>query len=107
MSRQDVAHHYDEPEIDEPRVEKQWNGKPAPESEDPNSVIKVWQISPHTDQSYDDCIIRDYHQAIKWAQGLVETVMDDDQRLPATIDIRLVEMRLCDFREIQDADYDG
>jgi len=102
MSKQDVSHHYAEPEADEPQVEKQWDGEPAPTNETPDALIKVWQISPHTDRSYDCCIIRDYHKAMKWAQDLVETVMDDDDWLPATIEIKLTEMRLGNFLELQE-----
>jgi len=74
-----------------------FEGNPLPEKEDPHTIVTVWKVTPHCDKSYDYCVIRDYHRAMLWAQSLVETIMDDDDRIPVTIKIETVQMELFEY----------
>ena len=77
-----------------------YHGKLIPNDEPPEKRIIVWTVEPSIDSSYDITIIRSYHQAVSYAQSVVESLMDDpDQQYPVTVKIGQMEMTVSDLKE--------
>jgi hypothetical protein len=78
------------------KAEMDWEGREVAADEDPNEPITAWRFRPG--RSGDECIVRDYHRAIKYAKDLIRSKMDDfdenDMRhgVPIRIEIDLVRI---------------
>jgi len=76
--------------------------KPRYENETPKTVIRVWEITPNLDSSYDSAIIRGYQEAVEYAKSVVSSLMDDiADEFPIEIKIASVEITLAEYEEFQ------
>lgn len=78
-------------------MNKDHYGRPITEDEPLNKVIKVWEITPHVDTSYDTLVEREYQKAVEAAKCVVEHLMDEPFEGCLEIKIRLIEMTLEDY----------
>lgn len=53
-----------------------WQGKPVPESETPDTKILVWVITPGMG-GFDEIWVRDWQRAISHAQDILEDSADE------------------------------
>ena len=93
---------------------RNWQGEKITVNEDPQSVIKVWQIEPHLNGEYDSAVVRGYQDALIYAKDVVEYVMDeyedicnydiDELGKGQIVKISLIEMILEDYEGFQDDD---
>lgn len=86
-----------------------WKGKPIPENEPDDNIIRVWCVSPHKDSSYDYCVLRSWHDVCDYIRDMAESSLDgaglegeinptSDE--PFTIKVWLQDMKKCDYDEI-------
>ena len=86
-----------------PAASFDWEGRPLPELESPDDVIRVWKITPHRDRDADHTLERDYRKAVGIAEDTIAGLMDDpsrDESGPIVVTVEIVEMTLADYLEI-------
>jgi len=81
-----------------------WQGKPVPEGETDDTVIDVWEITPHPDDSYTHTVTRSWQDVNEVMNRVPELYLDgadqDRCREGVTITIRLKSMTLGEYRRI-------
>jgi hypothetical protein len=84
--------------------ERDWEGKPLPPDETADAVIKVWEISPHPNGTYDYTLIRSWHEVKRFLADTAELYLHDlDESECAegvTIKIRLVTVTRDEYEEV-------
>jgi len=79
-----------------------FEGKDVEENELPDKVITVWEIEPSLDPSFTHVVIRCYGDAVRYAQIVVERLMDDENtELPVSVNISQREIALQEYVELQ------
>lgn len=79
-----------------------WEGKPLPESEPDDAIIRVWCVSRMRGEEADEIVIRDY---IRFQEYITENLgvwlenytEDDLMGSGAKLDVRLLEYKKCDY----------
>lgn len=82
-----------------------WQGMPIPEGETDETVIKVWEVTPHPDGHYTHAVIRSWQQVNDFMCRVPEMYLDgvseDECREGVTLTIKLRQMSLGEYREIE------
>jgi hypothetical protein len=85
-----------------------WEGKDVQPNESPETMIRVWCVSPHTDGSYDYCIMRSWDQVCDFIRETAESHLDEmglpgeefpTQKDPFVIKVWLEEMSKNEYDE--------
>lgn len=89
------------------KPELDWRGLPVPECESLDERFLVWVIE--TPEAKCDIYIRSYHEAIKYAQNLIEQLMDstEEEELKehgVDLKVRLKEVNGHDMLELYSED---
>lgn len=76
-------------------TERDWQGRPVPADESPETVIKVWEITPHLSDKYDGLMVRGWQEMLDQlrviAEHRLEDAEDDDLSEGLTFTVRLTE----------------
>ncbi|OWK34254.1 hypothetical protein [Fimbriiglobus ruber] len=86
-----------------------WEGRPVPADESPDTRINVWQISPHpTDPAYDFYVERSWQAMLKYMRSGFEGLLErhefvDGKNDALDIKVELVEMTLSEYDDIINA----
>jgi len=84
-------------------IDTDCQGLPVPTNETRDTIITVWDISPHVSSDYSSCICRSYQRAVQLAKDTVEHLMDDPyQELPVSVTIKQRQMSLGDYEDATD-----
>lgn len=82
-----------------------YHGRPVSENESPDTIIKVWEISPHPDsREYDCCVIRSWQHMLDYVSNHLDDVLDrlepEDEKAGISIRFRVIEMTRGDYDEL-------
>ncbi len=80
-----------------------YTNRPIPADETPETVIKVWKVSPSAAE-FDDYLIRGWQGMLTFVRDQMERMLEDvdDEATAASIHVELVEMTRQELDEAED-----
>lgn len=83
-----------------------WEGRPIPENETPDTDILVWEVSPHPDTKFDVLLERSWQQMLDYIKseldGMIENQAEDELlEVPFIISFRLRKMSKSHYDEFK------
>lgn len=85
----------------EKRIPKDADGWVIPANEPPDNLVRVWEITPHHDKSFDYAVIRDYNSALDYANGRLNNLTEDaDEGDEIKVKMVLRSMTLREYEEL-------
>ena len=86
--------------------ELDYTNRQVPADEAPDTVIKVWEVTPHMSDDYSHLVVRGWQDMLdavrQVAEAHLENMPDDELRDGLEIKVRLVEMSRQEYDGFQD-----
>ena len=84
-------------------VELDYENRPVTVEEGPDTIIKVWEVSP-SEAEYDYYWIRGWQDMLNFVRSEMERMLEGSEQdgLSATIGVKLVEVTKMEYEEVQE-----
>lgn len=81
-----------------------WEGRPVPENEELEDIIKVWEVEPHPQTSECDVMVeRSWQKVIEIVRSNLDSMLErfiDDGDERVIVNFRIVQMTKRDYLEM-------
>ena len=86
-----------------------WQGRSVPDNETPETVIRVWEITPHpTSRQYGSLVIRSWQEMLRYMNEQLDIYLEsfevDEISEGVSLKFRVVEMTNAEYDEILHSD---
>lgn len=80
--------------------------RPVPDNESPETIIKVWKVSPNSGE-FDHYLIRGWQEMLTFVRDHVESMLeneteDGEERIETSISVKLIDISKAEYDEVQE-----